>query len=180
MPELSEMTGVLSWLAGALLVLAGTAKLRAPAGTVRALSDAHLPGTPGLVRALGALELAVGTAVLAVGGRPPAIAAALLYAGFAGFVVRGRRTVGASCGCFGEERTPVGRVHVVVNVVAAASAGSAAGAGSPALWEAAAGAATTLGTLVLVAVGAWLVRLALTAGAELQAAVALHPREVSA
>lgn len=178
MPDLSEMPQVLTWVAGVLLVLAGSAKLRWPSGTVAALTDASLPATAGLVRLLGAAELAVGAAVLLAGGWLPAAATAALYAAFATFAVRQRRTVGASCGCFGAERTPVGPLHVVVNVAAAVAASAAAVTDPGPLVAAGPTPTAVLATGVLVAVAAWLLRLGLTAGAELRAAVALHPREV--
>lgn len=179
MPDLSEMTEVLVWVAGALLVLAGTAKLRWPGGTATALAEAGLPSAHWLVRLLGALEVTTGAGVLVAGGRVPAAAATILYAAFAVFVVRRRRSADASCGCFGEARTPVGGVHVVVNVVAAVAAAGAAvtAARSPAAALGPADPVTVVGTIALVAVAAWLVQLGLTAGADLRAALALHPRE---
>lgn len=177
MSDLPEMTAVLTWIASALLVLAGTAKVRWPSGTVDALAGAGLPARRWAVRMLGGAEVAVGVTVLTVGGTVPAATTAALYAGFAGFVVRQRRRTGAPCGCFGEARTPVGAGHLVVNVVATVAAGLAAvtGASTP-LARAGDDPLTSVGTIVLVALAAWLVRLGLTAGAELRAAVALHPR----
>lgn len=176
MSELPEMAAVLTWVAAAVLVLAGAAKVRHPAGTVAALAGAGLRASGWPVRLLGVVEVAVGATVLSVGGVAPAAGAALLYAGFAAFVVRQRRRAGATCGCFGEERTPVGAGHVTVNVVATVAAVLAALTGAPApLAWAGHDPLTAAGTVVLVALAAWLVRLALTAGAELQTAVALHP-----
>ncbi|MBW3657078.1 MAG: DoxX family membrane protein [Actinobacteria bacterium] len=176
MSQLSATSEVVAWVAGAVLLLAGVAKLRWPAGTVAALADARLPGNATVVRLLGATEVAAGLGILLVGGRLPAAVAALLYAGFTVFVVRQRRAAGGSCGCFGEERTPVSAAHVAVNVLAAGgTALAAAGAARPLLGALAGNVVALVGTLVLVATCAWLVRLGLTAGAELQAAVALHP-----
>lgn len=174
MPDLSDMTGVLVWVAGALLVLAGAAKLRRPAATVSALAEAGLPGASGAVRLLGAVEVTVGVGVLVVGGRLPAAATAVLYGAFAAFVLRQRRTAGAACGCFGDERTPVNGVHVSVTAVAGTASVAAAITAAPPLMTADRP-VTVIATAVLVAVAAWLVRLALTAGADLQAAVGLHP-----
>lgn len=176
MSPLSATSEVVAWVAGAVLLLAGVAKLRWPTGTVGALADARLPGNAAVVRLLGATEVAAGLAILLVGGRVPAGVAALLYAGFAVFVVRQRRSAGGSCGCFGEERTPVSGLHVAVNVLAAVgSAVAAASASRPPLAALPGEPVALVGTLVLVATTAWLVRLGLTAGAELQAALALHP-----
>lgn len=176
MTQLSATTEVVAWIAGAVLLLAGVAKLRWPGGTVAALADAGLPGSAALVRLLGAAEVATALGILVLGGPVPAGVAALLYLGFVVFVLRQRRSAGGSCGCFGEERTPVGGTHVAVNVVAAGgTAGAALTAARPPLAALAGDDVALVGTLVLVAVAAWLVRLALTAGAELRAAAALHP-----
>ncbi|MGI4894969.1 MAG: MauE/DoxX family redox-associated membrane protein [Janthinobacterium lividum] len=87
-------TLVIPFLAAcALLVVAGIAKLRTPAGTSQALRTQGFPSGSVLVRALGAVELAVAGAALA--GVPAAnwlVAAA--YAGFTAFgltaLLRGR------------------------------------------------------------------------------------------
>ncbi|MBW3620944.1 MAG: hypothetical protein KY461_11915 [Actinobacteria bacterium] len=177
MSDLSEMTSVLTWVAAAVLVLAGSAKVRRPSGTVAALAGAGLRARAWPVRFLGLVEVAIGVTVLTVGGTGPAAATAVLYAAFAAFVVRQRRRAGATCGCFGEERTPVGAGHVAVNVVAtvAATVGAVTAAPAP-LAGVGRDPLAALGAIVLVALAAWLVRLWLTAGAELRTAVALHPR----
>lgn len=106
-----------------LLAVAGAAKLRAPGGAVRALLSARLPASAGLVRALGALEVGVGTGAL-VAPRPLAPAVAALYAGFVALVgaaLAGRIPL-ASCGCLGERDVRPGRFHLVLNLLATASA----------------------------------------------------------
>lgn len=156
-----------------LLVVAGTAKLARPTEAVDALRQARLPASPLVVRLLAVGELAVAALVLAVGGVGPALALAGLHLGFAGFIVRLRSEVGAgaSCGCFGGSEAPADRLHVVVNLAAAAVALAAATTGPASLPEAlrhqpVAGAAY----LVLVAVAAQATLLTLTALPRLLAA----------
>lgn len=149
-----------------LLVVAGTVKLARPTEATDALRQARLPASPLVVRLLAVGELVVAVLVLAVGGVGPALALAALHLGFAGFVVRLRSKVGgsATCGCFGGAEAPADRLHVVVNLAAAAVALVAAATGPASLPEAlrhqpVAGAAY----LVLVAVAAQATLLTLTA-----------------
>lgn len=99
-----------------------------PGTTVLALRSIRLPAAGWLVRLLGAVEVMVGTAAITVGGVVPAVLVAGSYAGFAAFVgvamVRGG--VLSSCGCFGKPDTPPTRLHVVMNLSAAAVAGAVA------------------------------------------------------
>jgi uncharacterized membrane protein YphA (DoxX/SURF4 family) len=121
------------FLAGAaLLVVSGVAKLRSGEPTRRALHGAGLPGPAWAVGLLGATEVVVGASGLVTEGRPAAVATAVLYTGFAAFVVLARRRGGseASCGCFGRQEAPPGAAHlmttlalVVVAVLQAASPG---------------------------------------------------------
>jgi len=106
-----------------LLAVSGLAKLRAPGGAARALASARLPSSRAVVRALGAVELAVGLAAL-VQPRPLAPAVALLYLGFAGFVVHALAAgvPMATCGCLGDEETPPTALHAAVTATAAACA----------------------------------------------------------
>lgn len=111
-------------MAAALVVLAGAPKVVRPHGAARALASVRLPSGRPLVRVLGAGEVVVGLAALTVGGRIPAVLLAVSYGGFAGFVLLALRrggTVG-SCGCFGRPDTPPTRLHVALNVAAAAVA----------------------------------------------------------
>jgi hypothetical protein len=108
-----------------------------PAGTSRALRAQGLPARWGLVRALGAVEIAVAVAAL-LELRGGAALLAVTYAGFTAFVgaalVRGRPL--SSCGCFAEPDVPPTPVHLVVTAALAASAavvGAGSGAGLPAL-----------------------------------------------
>jgi hypothetical protein len=109
--------------AAGLLAVAGAAKLRSPAGAGRALAGAGLPSAPAWVRAVGAVEVAVGVGAL-LAPRPLAPAVAAVFLGFAAFVgaaLAGRITV-ASCGCLGERELPPGRFHLGLNLLAAAAA----------------------------------------------------------
>jgi hypothetical protein len=85
------------------------------------------PGTSrALARWSGAVEVAIGVAVIASGGR---LAAALLgscYLAFLAVATRllrtGQRT---SCGCFGTADSPVGMGHLAVNAIAIGVAAAA-------------------------------------------------------
>ncbi len=118
-----------------LLVAAGTAKMRRPAGAQAAIAALlgprlSVPGTA--VRAGGALELLLGTAALTTTSAGPAAAVAACYAVFALFVASSlARGATAGCGCFGQAAglVPVGRLHLLVNVVLAAAALVVASAG---------------------------------------------------
>jgi hypothetical protein len=100
----------------ALLVVAGGTKLRDPLPLVRALRSARLPAQPLLVRAVAAVEVALGVTAVLLGSRATAVLVALSYAAFTGFVVlaRARGGVLASCGCFGRADTPPTVTHALV------------------------------------------------------------------
>lgn len=166
-----------AWLAAALLLLAGSAKLRRPRGTVAAVAGTGLPASPALVRALGAVEVVVATAALALGGSAPAAAMAALYAAFAVYVVgRRRRDRAASCGCFGDDRAALTSSHVVLTSVAAGVCTVAAVTAAPGVGRLTQLPVTTAGATLAAAVAtAWLARLLLTAAPDLRAAIALHP-----
>ena len=112
----------------ALLVAAGGAKLHDPLPLVRALRSARLPASRLAVRAVAAVEVVVGAAAVLVGSRGAALAVALSYAAFTGFVLLARRRGGvlASCGCFGKADTPPTTSHVVVTGALAVVAGGVA------------------------------------------------------
>lgn len=105
----------------ALLGAGGALKVSRPAPTARALRAVRLPGSPALVRAGAAAEVAVAVAAIAWASRPVALAVAASYLGFAGFVLAAlRRDVPlSSCGCFGVQDTPPTVGHVVLNLAAA-------------------------------------------------------------
>lgn len=110
-----------------LLGAAGALKLGRPEGAVRALRAAGLPGPAMGVRLLGAVEVLLAAAVLAVGGRIAAGLMAVAYLGFAGFTARvvARSGATASCGCFGVQEAPANRLHVALNLAAAAMVATA-------------------------------------------------------
>lgn len=119
-----------AWIGAGLLVLAGIAKLARPAASGRALVLAGLPGGTWSVRALGAGEVAVAVAGLAVGGLVWGLQAGL-YLGFTVFVARQRTRPTSDCGCFGEDGVPLTGLHVVVDAALAAAAAAAAVVGAP-------------------------------------------------
>jgi hypothetical protein len=108
-------------VAAALIGLGGALKLGRPATTARALGEMGLPSSPLLVRVGAAVEIAVAAGALAWASVPFAMAVALSYLGFAGFVLAAlRRGVPlASCGCFGVQDTPPTYVHLALNLAAA-------------------------------------------------------------
>lgn len=162
------------WILAVVLVLAGAAKLRHPAGTATALAAARLPSSSLVVRGLGALELAVGVAVLTVGGPVPSLIAAAVYAGFTLFAAVHRRQDGASCGCFGAEASPLTGAHVVVDAAAAGVAVLGAQLAVPGVAGAGLSASQLLLAAALVGCGAWLVQLVLTTVPAWRQALALH------
>lgn len=111
-----------------LLALSGVFKLARPAPTAGALRTLRLPGSLPLVRLLGAGELGLGAAALLTGWAPLAALIGAAYAAFAGFVCAAltHGTLLQSCGCFGAVEVPPSRLHLAVNIAAAAVAGMAA------------------------------------------------------
>lgn len=126
---MSPFEGVLATLltaAALLLALAGLTKLGRPEATGDALRSAGLPGDPGTVRTLGAVELALAIWFIGFGGRPAVLAVGAIHLGFTGFsIVVRRRDPAASCGCFGRS-APVTILHIFVNAAVAAAAFTAA------------------------------------------------------
>ena len=119
--------------AAILLVAAGVTKLSRPAGDSAGLFGFR--ARAGVVRLIGALEVAAGTAALLVGG-PAAWAVGLLYAAFALVVLRAVLAGADSCGCFGRLDAPPSLIHVVGNLVLAAVSLGAAGESSPPIVQA--------------------------------------------
>ena len=104
--SLSPATGPLL-AAAALLAVAGVAKLRRPAPTGLALARLGLPGSDGLVRTLGAVEVLVAApAALAGGTGPPCRWPCSTWASqpVSGAQLRtaARTGTAADCGCFGD------------------------------------------------------------------------------
>jgi methylamine utilization protein MauE len=110
--------------AAALLVVAGAAKVRRPGPTTAALRGLRVRVRPPVVVALGGAEAAIGFGALVFGWRWIAALVAACYLGFAAFVTAAlaRRGAVASCGCFGQAETPPTRLHLGLNLAAAAVA----------------------------------------------------------
>ena len=119
--------------AAILLVAAGATKLSRPAGDSAGLFGFR--ARAGVVRLIGALEVAAGTAALLVGG-PAAWAVGILYAAFALVVLRAVLAGAESCGCFGRLDAPPSLIHIVGNLVLAAVSLGAAGESSPPIVQA--------------------------------------------
>ena len=129
----TSMSGPLV-VAGMVLVVSGVAKVRSPQGTRSALDGLGLAVPASAVRALGAVEVALGVAASVWGGAVVAVAVGLLYAAFAVVAVLMIRSGDvADCGCFGsaESDAPPGPLHVGIDLVFAglALAGAALGSG---------------------------------------------------
>jgi hypothetical protein len=114
--------------AALLLIVSGLAKLRSPGAAAATVDQLHLPGWRRVahlpaVRAFGLAEIGIGAAVLAAGGRAPAMLLAAIYLAFTVVVLALlRRGASSSCGCFGAADAPVSWAHLVVDVAALAAA----------------------------------------------------------
>jgi hypothetical protein len=104
-----------------LLVTSGWAKLWRPGAAAGALRAAGLPSTNRVARLLGAVEGAVGLGCLLASGRQLSIALAVLYLGFAGFLVVLLRSPhrSGSCGCVGATEAPPTWLHFLLDLGAA-------------------------------------------------------------
>ena len=113
----------LFFLATSLLLVSGVLKLVRPRATAQALLDAGLPGSRAVARGLGAGECAAAAFAAAAPARGGALALALVYFAFAGFVGSVLRThpTAASCGCAGSKAVPPSLLHLGLDVVAAAA-----------------------------------------------------------
>ena len=111
-----------------LLIASGGAKLADRAPTRGALSAAGLPSSDAFVVALALTEVAAGAAALVVRSPFAALLVAVLYLGFAVFVLHAlRRGLPIqSCGCFGKVDAPPTSTHVVVTLLLAVGAVGAA------------------------------------------------------
>ena len=119
-----------------LLVAAGVAKAARPGDTARALADTvplPLAVLAPMVRTGAVVEAVVGGAGLVHPGPWTAGLVAASYAAFAAYVtvVLARGGPLASCGCFGTPDTPATRLHVVVDLVLAASSAVVAATVTP-------------------------------------------------
>jgi len=149
-----------------LLVVAGALKLRRPDSTVGALRSVGLPASAPGARALGAGEVALGTAAALVGHPVLLALLAAAYAGFTAFVARALASGGsvASCGCVGRPDTPPTVTHLVVTTGLAVSAAVAAVQGATGDYDWVTGrepSADTIALLALTVLATWLTWLAL-------------------
>jgi hypothetical protein len=112
-------------VAALVLVVAGVAKLRAPAPAAAALRELGLPAGQPLIRVFAVLEVALGSWALASPTGVAAIALAGCYVVFAAvaLLLAHRR---AACGCFGESEFPASRLQALISALLAAACGAAA------------------------------------------------------
>jgi hypothetical protein len=108
-------------MVGVLLAAGGASKARQPVPTVRSLRTLGLPASAIAVRSLAVIEVLLGAVLIALAGRWPCAAAAVLFAGFTAISVRlVQLGPGAgSCGCFGERSSRPSWWHVAVDAGAA-------------------------------------------------------------
>lgn len=112
-------------LAAAILVIAGLAKLRTPAGMIRALGVLGLPSGLATARGLAIAEVAVGSWAAVTPVRPAAATVAGLYLAFAlSATALARRS--ASCGCFGQAESPASIAQALLSAGLAGVAVAAA------------------------------------------------------
>jgi hypothetical protein len=107
--------------AALLLAVSGWTKVWQPGSAAAALRATGLPSSNRVARLLGAVEGTVGLGCLLSPGRELSVALALLYLGFAGFLVALLRSPDrpGSCGCVGATQAPPTRLHVVLDLGAA-------------------------------------------------------------
>jgi hypothetical protein len=151
------------FIAAALLVVSGGAKLWDPAPTRGALQASGLPSGAWTAPTLGIVEIAAGIAGTVLGG-VASFGVAAIYLAFAGFVAYAlvRKIPIQSCGCFGKADTPPSWLHLGFNVLSAAAASGVALSrrppvdvlGDQPLWG--------IPYLGFVALGVWTVYLLLT------------------
>ena len=112
-------------VAALVLVVAGIAKLRAPAPAAGALSELGLQTAAPATRALAAGEIALGVWALVAPTSIAALALACCYASFSvtAWLLAGRR---AACGCFGEADFPASRAQALLSAVLAVACAAAA------------------------------------------------------
>jgi len=111
------------FVAAALLGVGGLAKLRRPDAAAGALGAAGVRGGRRLARSGGVVELAVATAAIVDPGPLTAGLLAGTFALFALLLVRLLRSApDAPCGCFGAPEETASRVHVALDLAAAAVA----------------------------------------------------------
>jgi hypothetical protein len=160
-----------------LLVAAGLAKLAAPTGAVESLRSAGIAVGGPVVRVLACAEVALGAAVLAIGGTAGGALVAVTYALFVAFalIVSRRAEQPVDCGCFGAAAATSAVPHLVMNAAAVATGVLAAIAHAPAplAWMAGQSAGVALVLAIGTAAAVYAAYLAVTV---LPAAWASFPR----
>lgn len=131
---MSDALAPLVWTLAALLAIAGVAKLRHPAPAASAMARAGFGAGRSGARLTGLLECGVGAWVLVDPGAPALLALALAYGTAASGIWAMRRADVADCGCFGETASlEPSRLHLAVNLMAAATCALAALSPTPGL-----------------------------------------------
>jgi hypothetical protein len=117
----SDALAPLVWTLAALMAIAGVAKLAHPAPAANAMARAGFGAGRFGARLTGLLECGVGAWVLVDPSVLALGALALAYATLASGIWAMRRADVADCGCFGEAASlEPSRLHLAVNLVAAA------------------------------------------------------------
>jgi hypothetical protein len=123
----SDALAPVVWILAALLAIAGVAKLRHPAPAANAMARAGFGAGLSGARLIGLLECGVGAWALLDPGVPALGTLALAYATLASGIWAMRRAEVADCGCFGESASlQPSRLHLAVNLMAAATCAVAA------------------------------------------------------
>jgi len=118
-----------------LLLVSGVLKVLRPRATAQAMLDGGLPGSTTAARCVGVVEIVVAGWALAAPGAGGAAALAVVYlcfAAFLGYVLRTHPDAG-SCGCAGATAVPPSRLHLTLDLLAAAIAIAYASTGGPAV-----------------------------------------------
>lgn len=112
-------------VAALVLVVAGVAKLRAPAPATGALRELGMPAGRVAIRAFALFEVALGAWCLVIPAAPGAIALACCYAVFSALaLLLARRR--ATCGCFGDGDFPASRFQALLSAALAMASAAAA------------------------------------------------------
>lgn len=124
---MSEALAPLVWTLAALLAIAGMAKLRHPTPAANAMARSGFGAGRSGARLTGLLECGVGAWVLLDPGALALGVLALAYATLASGIWAMRKADVADCGCFGESASlEPSRLHLTVNLLAAATCAVAA------------------------------------------------------
>jgi len=109
---------VIACMASAVLAASAIPKILDPNSTTTALQRAGLPASRQLGRGVGVVELVVAIACSFLNTPTGALLQGLLYVAFSWFLLRlkHRSSGPASCGCFGQQATVVGRLHIGINL----------------------------------------------------------------